>query len=1388
MANKYLDELKQDENWIAPQERSNIPSVINGKYELLKKMVDSEDLFGAMFVLRDFYEISMKVPAIMGLIIVSTNYERENSFRDKTEQQLEELCNRHEESIGGSRRKSKKVAQGNKAIVQENFSRILARMIKEPLAMGSWQELLNILKKRGEILGLSKTLRSIIEKTSKALDYSFCGYDNVISWRNNTIGHGMLMVGNEEKNYDRYWKEVSELVCGINSLYYSAKIELNNLYSEVFFFSQNEKMCGNHFLTGKEEIILSDEGKEYKVTEFVYPGEDSYLFFDSYYSKIGLTKVIDYSENSMFLEEDDSKKHYYQDLYLLYVVFAKSNQGEKVIEKEIGDSADRRMLTCIHETSVFRMPYFIVSELKELIDDLDKGVILLQAERGMGKSALSHKLDSRYEKKIWQGELSSKDSPIILRTYHINEANIKGEVDFYESIHRNFIETGDEENLELNIPEIHQLLLDLTKEKRKPKESFSRLLDIYRDTYERYYGADNVRLVYIIDGIDEISGELQPILDCIPTYEELAEGTFIVLTSRFEDEDKMSQSAIDSIKYVKGLLSQDEPELIELRSDDERYLALLQEYIDNLTEKDYSVAEKREIINHAKRKFLYIRPYLIFKDAIFSDDAIVEPALVAEKYIKELKKMYYGNSRDTLDLIICALALIGGASLEEICDLVLFSGVSYDGIGGINDLQPLLTVRRYENTNIYEYANDEYREYILSSDDFSVAIRNVVKRMRVSFAHYLSKKELIGKGRFFDILFTISNMINKYALHEYFYNVQMLNVLNEVQTFPQYVSFPENIKHQYQHFLIQAFEYARDYNIRAMYMEPQVLDLITEKEWKAFFEETIFCCKYSLNNYEAAFDMLIHARTLSEARHFGQNIEEGYIFGDLYGMPNKVLGFRDPGYVIEELYSIDGNDDSKGAERFEAYIKCKALEEILLTEKDTSYDLYLEYIVSISAYCSINLEFLTILLAIYQHTITICDLEPNVAMAYRNKIQYFIYFLKRDNLHMDEKYKELVSIDILEHYFSIDDIINRITLAISRNDFKRVYQLVEVFEIIELNGEERNKVEQIKKQIATRTIEYFEGELDENIFNAIPSYDAFTSLYCAGNDEEKYIVKWREILKKICSYISGEIKSYSKDEYRKLYILCRIIISDGNFDDNTKDYLFYIAGTYYGLHLNGWNTVDIDMPVFSIECDANSPYYGEIIREFDNNYEHLPRLLFYQYIDHGRNYPIMDYMYYMDVRRRNYSFDYLPLTELIIKAELVIHDAREIIEECAEKIVRISDFEAQRKIEIILKKNCELFRDYPELLGRISGKEVMYYHMILSEIRDKVSNESVQQWVDALDRDFEVTSFIKENMEETMQQFSSCLPSKLFDIKSGEFIDNKKFKKMKALIANFSLD
>lgn len=723
--------VKEENLWASEEEIENVPSVIKTEYSYLKEAVFNDDVCGALFRLKDIYEICMKIPAIMAIISISSYVESDNDFIRMTNEQLKQEYERYLENDSNVFEESE---------VFKKFGQILSNLLLKPLAIGSWRNLIEIIVENSTVFELEEKLQSILSRTivlhsanPKKVGSQNERYENVATWRNKTIGHGTLLIDSEQ-----YWEQVYDLVKGLYIYFIgdTGESSLSSLYERIQIVQD-----GNDF-------ILQVGEKRIPVSEYVYKLDEEQFFFDSYFSKQNYTEVTNYFSASKRLKNST----YFQKLFSL--VSATEKRGGKKKRRLITNSADREMYACLNPVPQYEKPVFIIKEIRNFLKDNSKGVMYIQMERGMGKSVLAHKLDGRYQNGILQNDLNA-----VTRVYQISDMQLRGErrtSDFFTALNSNLLsyygadlEIDNEEYIYegKDVRHMEQMESD------EAQIAFSYYLELFREHYEyELYGEDEgeeIKLVYIIDGIDELNSDTESILDVIPSHsvlqsisDEIANHVYVILLSRTKEEERLPEVA----KRCIGVAEEKAGMIFKVDSENEEYLSLLRKFVKNNYK---SVPEEKvaEIIDYAERKFLYIQPYMALGNKVLAGNEKNSAYSVAQKYVEELQKLYCGSSLHTLQLVIAAIAVFHSVSLKELCDLVLFTKVSYDVIGILNDILPLLSVRRTDGDDAYEFANEEYEQYVYTY--FYDSVCEAISRFRISliswYDHVDKHNEAYGK-------------------------------------------------------------------------------------------------------------------------------------------------------------------------------------------------------------------------------------------------------------------------------------------------------------------------------------------------------------------------------------------------------------------------------------------------------------------------------------------------------------------------------------------------------------------------------------------------------------------------------------------------------------------
>ena len=721
--------VKDKKIWVREEELQNIPAILKKEYQLLQQSVQNDDICGALFRLKDIYEICIKLPSILSIITISARMERDRAFVRMPETQLKK---EQEDFLTG------REAPESDSEQQEKFRYILSHMVKEPLSIGSWRQITSSIVENAGIFALDKDLKEILERTLllfqvKPRKVREQGrYEDVGNWRNKTIGHGTLFI-----NTEAYWEQVYDLVQGL-FLYFggNGNTPLKEFYGRIFIEKEND---GSNVLKVGEQT--------YPISEYIYTFEEKDYFFDSYYSRQKYAEITNYLDAPRRLKNNP----YYENIYSMLDGRKKSQRRKK--ERQITKSSDREAYACLNCAPGYEKPEFVLDEIRTFMEEHDRGVLHIQMERGMGKSTLAHELDGRYQRGILQEDLKA-----VVRVYHIRDMQFREENparDFFTALSSNLSSFAggqlemDNEDYYIDGKDIRQ---QMEHGGDDAPAAFCQYLELFRERYEEeltdHEGTEEeLKLVYILDGIDELGSNAGSVLDAIPDpvfLNALPEENhiYLILLSRIQDEEDLQGMAREWIREAEKKAGR----IVRFDGGNECYLALLKKYLQK-NYKKLSDEQANDIIEKAQRKFLYIRPYLARGDSVLKADTKITAYDVAANYMEKLQKRYCGTSLHTLQLISAAIAVFGSATLREICELVLFTGISYDVVGVLNDILPLLTVKRAAGENRYEFANEAYGQYIFES--LSEAAEEAVCRYRISLVSWFQtadwRKDDYGK-------------------------------------------------------------------------------------------------------------------------------------------------------------------------------------------------------------------------------------------------------------------------------------------------------------------------------------------------------------------------------------------------------------------------------------------------------------------------------------------------------------------------------------------------------------------------------------------------------------------------------------------------------------------
>lgn len=634
--NQWLKDLGFDDSGWPDQHKNCMPSAVCFEYDYLRTLAKDGNMYGVLLQIRDIFETLMKIPCIMGIIILDHDH----------------------------------------ADCADGFHEVMSYALQKPMAMGDWYTLAGKLIKKSYGFPLPKSLSDLLKRTRKLYETPIepDGRD-IVYWRNDTIGHGALRFEDDAV----YEKEVRSILLSLKKYFSDSRI---SCYENLYIQSGKAKMTGEQMkLDSDPDAVLYAEGKIYPVSEYIISHDEFCFFFDSYYLNKKKARYSSFIGGEELLQS----RQYFIDLLekLEKAKLEGHHFGQIITTRE-----EENLLELLSQPSGYVIPEMMLDKLLDKMDELQKGTILIQMERGTGKSAFANQMSGLHHK-----------NPLIRdsfsRIYHLSNASLRGINDFAQSLNFSFTHSNNPaEDIYASSIEICEIDMDA----EDPAEQMASFLNQEHRIHQKEY------TILVLDGIDELSENTKHILDFIPHVDQLDTGVFVILLSRLTNENTVLDQNIRMIETAESKADF----LIRIERRNEMNVDTMRRYIEKTGKTDISADE---LIQKADYRFLYLKPYILIQNKTELDTS--DESNFFEAYMNYLFSLYGNIHRTQLKEIVTAIALFPSITLDEYREYLNCPELTYSFIGILNDLMPLMSVTRHPEGNQYQLANTAYTDYVL---------------------------------------------------------------------------------------------------------------------------------------------------------------------------------------------------------------------------------------------------------------------------------------------------------------------------------------------------------------------------------------------------------------------------------------------------------------------------------------------------------------------------------------------------------------------------------------------------------------------------------------------------------------------------------------------------
>lgn len=679
------------------------PTALALSYHQLHEYVKEQNIGCTLFLIRDVFELMIKIPVT---IIFNGIHE----------------LNKESETFSALLASNTMIAK-------------LYEYSMQMLSTGKWWECVRLAS------GLDKSIfadESTVEhanlyadtigylkKLHKKLYFKEPGKQKIsmVTWRNRTLGHSCLADNPEEKYSEiPYILEMFKAVGELGVKYYKKVcltdgnknplrgVALNRTESEVYIQyipEENEQATYaeiHNFIAGRDNNLSCFDGFE-KGKAYLLNYGNGERYRDQHLSEwlTNRQKTLEAVSARTVLSDED--------------VFADNLETKDINNLEEQLSAGDDIIGVS----------FLGRWLMDAVGACEKGMLLLTAERGLGKSTFCstvdpfETLDIKYDDEAYAEELEEFLGDVAVRVWHFN-SEYRSRKDIFIPGIRDALLTLDPENSNKICGRLESQYNNLVSCAEDLRSLY--FTECLNNTMGEYRArTDKQKLLLILDGIDEVS-DIGELCSFMPDPARFDEDVYILLTCRTKQEikdNKQLAEFVESTQFESHLEFTRDNLTITKNTDTEtynenvEYRDVVARYIEAIFCERGRMATKEQVAELAAafeyrfsslaayRKLCRLSP--AFNDKIGTDlfGAFMHQVEIntPETYVKRLKCI--------LNTLVCVGEPI---TLRELAFLSGERYISYRLLGIMNDISAFIKVTRSSRGNCYELSHSQWEEAV----------------------------------------------------------------------------------------------------------------------------------------------------------------------------------------------------------------------------------------------------------------------------------------------------------------------------------------------------------------------------------------------------------------------------------------------------------------------------------------------------------------------------------------------------------------------------------------------------------------------------------------------------------------------------------------------------
>ena len=500
----------------------------------------------------------------------------------------------------------------------------------------------------------------------------------IVSWRNETIGHGLMEAVPDESMKQDIQEKMDQLEKFLVDHPFPAELVIED--------EQGAQILGYQDRYAQKTLFLKKDGKLISTEPFLCIRDEQLSMFESV-DRHGVCRYSNYTKRCRLIADGG----YWTEKRKKYFDVVNVSDDTTCMDDVYLSNMDKTM-DGFHISHEYMKPEYMQHWVENCLEAFPSGVFLMQGGRNTGKSSFVYACDDLAGHDKQNIKLSDDVST---RAFYCSRISFSGQNDFSGHLIDCLRQSKDGQEIRFRNDSIPSVA-----------DGMGNVLKFFREAYEHIYATE--KLLIFIDGIDELRPEDVEILRDIPSAAQMPDGVYMILTCRKETSEIPPQ-VCDFINIYHFT----DQVCFELDQENEE---LLRRYLEEKLK--FNKNQSLTLAKALEDRFsaLPLLRYFSVRDiwnALAGNKNALRLENLADAYLKLLEQRYGARYfSQFVEFLVLIADETEPLTMLELAFLVEQQRLPVRYMCFLKDASPFLIEYRHYRGNVYVFAQEELRKWI----------------------------------------------------------------------------------------------------------------------------------------------------------------------------------------------------------------------------------------------------------------------------------------------------------------------------------------------------------------------------------------------------------------------------------------------------------------------------------------------------------------------------------------------------------------------------------------------------------------------------------------------------------------------------------------------------